>query len=118
MPMPSAASITAASDLIARGVADRIFPAAAAEVGDAAGVLWRQTFGRLTFDAEAPATGDRTVFDLASLAKPMATTTIMMGLVGAHAVELHHKVAAFFEDWRGQDREAVTVQDLLEHASG
>jgi CubicO group peptidase (beta-lactamase class C family) len=116
--MPSTASIAAASDLLARGVADRIFPAAAAEVGDAGGVLWRQAFGRLTFDADAPATTERTVFDLASLAKPIATTTIVMGLVAAHAVELHDKVAAFFEDWRGEDRQAVTIQDLLEHASG
>src|SRR6478735_1755587 len=116
--MPSTAPIAAATELLARGVADRIFPAAAAEVGDAAGVLWRETFGRLTFDADAPAITERTVFDLASLAKPIATTTIVMGLVGAHAVELHDKVAAFFEDWRGEDRETVTIQDLLEHASG
>lgn len=116
--MPSAASIAAASDLLARGVAARIFPAAAAEMGDAGGVIWRQTFGRLTFDADAPATTERTVFDLASLAKPIATTTIVMGLVSAGAVELDDRVAAFFEDWRGEDRETVTIQDLLEHASG
>jgi len=116
--MPGALSIATASDLLARGVADRIFPAAAAEVGNAAGVLWRQTFGRLTFDADAPATTEHTVFDLASLAKPVATTSIVMGLVGAHALEPHDKVAAFFEDWRGADRETVTIQDLLEHASG
>jgi len=118
MPMPNAASIAAASDLLARGVAERIFPAAAAEVGDAGGVLWRQVYGRLTFDPDAPPTTERTVFDLASLAKPIATTTIVMGLVAAHAVELHDRAAAFFEDWRGEDREAVTVEDLLEHASG
>jgi CubicO group peptidase (beta-lactamase class C family) len=41
-----------------------------------------------------------------------------MGLVAAHAVALHDTVASFFEDWRGEDRETVTVQDLLEHASG
>jgi serine-type D-Ala-D-Ala carboxypeptidase len=116
--MPSAASPAAASDLLARAVADRIFPAAAAEVGDAAGVIWRQTFGRLTFDPAAPPTTERTVFDLASLAKPIATTTIVMGLVGANIVQLHDKTAAFFDDWRGDDREAVTIQDLLEHASG
>jgi CubicO group peptidase (beta-lactamase class C family) len=118
MRMPSAASIATATDLIARAVADRIFPAAAVEVGDAASVLWRQTFGRLTFDADAPAVTERTVFDLASLAKPIATTTIVMRLLAAHAVELHDKVGAFFEDWRGEDRETVTVQDLFEHASG
>jgi CubicO group peptidase (beta-lactamase class C family) len=116
--MPSAPSIAAASDLLARAVADRIFPAAAAEVGDAAGVLWRQTFGRLTFDADTPETSERTVFDLASLAKPIATTSIVMGLAAAHSLQLHDRVATFFPDWRGEDRERVTIEDLLEHASG
>src|SRR5207249_9114071 len=27
-------------------------------------------------------------------------------------------IAAFFAEWRGADREAATVQDLLEHAAG
>src|SRR3954449_7307692 len=116
--MPSAASIAAASDLLVRAVADRIFPAAAAEVGDAAGVLWRQAFGRLTFEADTPATSERTVFDLASLAKPIATTSIVMGLAAAHSLQLHDRIAAFFPDWRGEDRESVTIEDLLEHASG
>jgi CubicO group peptidase (beta-lactamase class C family) len=116
--MPRAASIAAATDLLARGVAERIFPAAAAEVGDATGVIWRHTAGRLTFDPAAPSTTERTVFDLASLAKPIATTTIVMGLVAANVLQLHDTAAAFFEDWRGEDREAVTIQDLLEHASG
>jgi serine-type D-Ala-D-Ala carboxypeptidase len=116
--MASTGVTSAAHELLARAVAHRLFPAAAAEVGECAGVLWREPFGRLTFDADARATTDRTVFDLASLTKPLATTSLVMQLVSARGLELHDKVAAFFEDWRGDDREQVTIQDLLEHASG
>src|SRR3954470_18399119 len=103
--MGSASATAAAHDLIARAVGARIFPAAAAEVGDRSGVLWREAFGRLTFDADARATTERTVFDLASLTKPIATTSLIMQLVSSHSLELHDKVAAFFAEWRGDDRE-------------
>ncbi len=36
----------------------------------------------------------------------------------AGALQLDARVADFFTDWRGVDREGVTVRDLLEHASG
>src|SRR6185295_10983269 len=74
--------------------------------------------GTLTFDAGAAPATDATIFDLASLTKPIATTTVLMELLRANAVSLDARVAGFFEDWRGVDREQVTVRDLLEHASG
>ena len=57
-------------------------------------------------------------FDLASLTKVIATTTVIMELVTTGVVRLGDRVAEFFPEWRGADRETVTVQDLLEHASG
>ena len=41
-----------------------------------------------------------------------------MELVRTGALRLDEPVSAFFEDWRGADRDGVTVRDLLEHASG
>jgi len=41
-----------------------------------------------------------------------------MELVRTSAVRLEDRVSDFFDEWRGVDREAVTVRDLLEHASG
>ena len=37
---------------------------------------------------------------------------------GSGALRLDERVSTFFGDWRGADRESVTVRDLLEHASG
>jgi serine-type D-Ala-D-Ala carboxypeptidase len=96
----------------------RIFPAAAVEVGESRGVVWREAMGTLTFDADAAITDIETPFDLASLTKPIATTTLVMQLTVDERVRLDDRVAAFFDEWRGGDREPVTVRDLLEHASG
>jgi CubicO group peptidase (beta-lactamase class C family) len=65
-----------------------------------------------------PAAAVDTPFDLASLTKVLATTTVVMQLMATRRLRLDDRVAAFFEDWRGADRESVTVRDLLEHASG
>ncbi|HXI31205.1 MAG TPA: serine hydrolase domain-containing protein [Vicinamibacterales bacterium] len=111
-------SLDDARAVIERAVGARVFPAAAIEVGSRDGAIWSEGHGTLTFDANAAPVTDATIFDLASLTKPIATTTVLMELVRAQAVSLDAPVAGFFDDWRGVDREQVTVRDLLEHASG
>lgn len=114
----SGASIDDARRVIAAAIAARVFPAATIEVGESAGVLWRDALGTLTFDAGASPADADTPFDLASLTKVIATTTVVMELVALGALRLDERVSTCFQDWRGADREPVTVRDLLEHTSG
>jgi CubicO group peptidase (beta-lactamase class C family) len=113
-----ASGADAADALIASAIARGVFPAASAEVGRSAGVLWRQAFGTLTFDPESPATDDATIFDLASLTKPLAATSVALSLAAEGSLRLHDRVADYAPEWRGPDRDDVTIQQLLEHASG
>jgi len=106
------------SHIIERAIADRAFPSAVVETGALDRVLWRQAFGALTYEEDAPVTRDDTMFDLASLTKVIATTTIVMRAVDEKRIALDERVAARLSHWRGGDREAVTIADLLEHASG
>ena len=103
--------------LVDDAVRDRAFPCAAVEVGGAAGPRWRHAAGVLSYDDGEAADLD-TVFDLASLTKVLATTTVLMRLVDAGRVALDDRVGGRLDDWRGGGREAVTVADLLEHAGG
>ncbi len=107
-----------ARHVLVDAIARRIFPAAAIDVGDSAHVIASEAFGTLTFAADASRTSIDTVFDLASLTKVLATTTVMMQLAADQTLRLDEPVAAFFDEWRGNDRDTVTVRDLLEHASG
>ena len=70
-----------AADIVRRGVGERAFPAAVVEVGSRDGALWQQAFGTLDYEAGAPVTRVDTVFDLASLTKVIATTSLVMRLV-------------------------------------
>jgi CubicO group peptidase (beta-lactamase class C family) len=107
-----------AAEILLHGILDRAFPAASVEVGRMEGVLWRRAFGALTLEPDAPETTDDTIFDLASLTKVIATTTLVMRAVDDGLLTLDGEVRAWLTEWRGADREAVTIRDLLAHASG
>jgi CubicO group peptidase (beta-lactamase class C family) len=111
-------SIDVARQGLLDAIAARVFPAAAVEVGESDGFLWREALGTLTFDEGAAATSASTPFDLASLTKVIATTSAVLQLMSEDRVRLDDPVATLFPEWRGADREPVTVRDLLEHASG
>lgn len=107
-----------ARSVLLDAIRSRVFPAASVDVGSSAGVLWHEPLGTLTFDRDAPPVVAATPFDLASLTKVIATTTVVMDLVASARVTLDEPIAVSFADWRGGDREPVTVRHLLEHASG
>jgi CubicO group peptidase (beta-lactamase class C family) len=107
-----------ARQAIRAGLADRAFPAAVVELGTATDVLWREAFGRFSYDAEAAPVREDTVFDLASLTKVIATAPMIMQQVERGAMGLDDLVSAFIPSWRGVDRESVTIRDLLSHSAG
>jgi CubicO group peptidase (beta-lactamase class C family) len=108
----------AAAALLAQAVADHAFPAAVVEVGDTDGVRWRHAFGALTYDRGAASTNEETIFDLASLTKVIATTTFALQLVERGRIDLDEPIRERLPLWRGEDRAAVTIADLLSHSSG
>jgi uncharacterized protein YbbC (DUF1343 family) len=75
-------------------------------------------FGRLTYDADAPAVTAHTLYDLASLTKVVATTTMAMILVDEGRLDLDRPVRDFLPGFQGSGKDAVTVRHLLNHSSG
>ncbi len=59
-----------------------------------------------------------TIFDLASLTKPLATATSVMLLVRDGAVGLDDPVSKHLPSFAERDKDAVTVRHLLTHSSG
>ncbi len=104
--------------ILAEGVREGAFPAAVVEVGNSTATLWTQAFGSLSGASDAPPATSGAVFDLASLTKVIATTTLAMRAVDRRLLDLDAPLTRWLADWRGRDRAVVTVADLLEHASG
>ncbi len=59
-----------------------------------------------------------TIFDLASLTKPMATATAIALLVDEGKLELDAPVAKALPAFAERDKEAVTLRQLLAHTAG
>ena len=107
-----------AADVIRQAITARAFPAAAVEVGSREAVLWREAFGRLSYDPHADDVSNDTIFDLASLTKVICTATLAMRAIDDGALRLDDRVVDWIPEWRGEDRSAVTVRDLLAHSAG
>jgi len=113
-----ASHFAAARQILQQAIADRAFPAAVIEVGNSRQPLWRESFGHLTFNPESPPTRDDTVFDLASLTKVLATTTLVMRQVERGILSLDDPVAHHVPDWRDDGPVVVMIRDLLSHSAG
>jgi CubicO group peptidase (beta-lactamase class C family) len=107
-----------AREILKQAIAVRAFPAGTIEVGNSHQPLWREAFGRLTFDPESSPTRNDTVFDLASLTKVLSTTTLVMRQVERGILSLDDPIVDHVAGWRDQGPIVVTIRDLLSHAAG
>jgi uncharacterized protein YbbC (DUF1343 family)/CubicO group peptidase (beta-lactamase class C family) len=96
----------------------RAFPGGVLAVGYGDALIHLHPFGRLTYDANAPLVTSDTLYDLASLTKVVATTTMAMILVDEGKLDLERPVQAYLPGFQGPGKEAVTVRHLLTHSSG
>jgi len=82
------------------------------------GVAYHKAFGhRALVPAVEPMTED-TIFDAASLTKVMATTPAVMLLIQRGQIQLDAPVTNYIPEFTGGGKEAITVRELMTHASG
>ncbi len=107
--------------LLDRGVANHSFPGGVLAVGYQ-NQLALHPFGRLTYSDQSPVVRDDTLYDLASLTKPVVTATAVMLLAEAKRIDLDAPVSHYLPEFAsGPDsprRREVTVRQLLLHTSG
>jgi beta-glucosidase-like glycosyl hydrolase/CubicO group peptidase (beta-lactamase class C family) len=104
--------------LLNESIVDSAFPGCAISAGFQGGLVIEQGFGTYTYDPRSKKVGVSSIFDLASLTKVVATTTITMILYDQGLLKLDWKVADIIPDFQGTDKEQVTIRHLLTHTSG
>ena len=79
-----------------------------------------KALGRFTFDLSSPLVETESIFDLASLTKVLATTTMAMILYDRGLLDLEMPVVGILPEFRGDDRRRreITFHQLLAHSSG
>jgi beta-N-acetylhexosaminidase len=108
-------------DVLDRAVSDHAFPGGVLAVG-LRGEIQVHAFGRQTYDTTSPAVAADTIYDAASLTKPVVTTTLVAMQVEAGRIALDSPVARYVPEWNAgpnpEWRKGVTVRHLLTHSSG
>jgi CubicO group peptidase (beta-lactamase class C family) len=104
--------------LLWQGVTERAFPGGVLAVGRSRGRVHAIPFGMQSYAPRAAAVTRRTIYDLASLTKVLATTTIAMRLTEQGQVDIELPVKRYVPEFRGGWRDGVLVRHLLSHSSG
>ncbi|MBF8189930.1 beta-lactamase family protein [Nonomuraea sp. K274] len=101
-------------ELLARARERREFSGAAWACGRSAGPLARGVLGTLSWDGDP--VGDGTLWDLASVTKPIAGLAVM-SLVESGDLTLDDPIAFHLPEYAGTDKAGITVFELLTHTS-
>jgi beta-glucosidase-like glycosyl hydrolase/uncharacterized protein YbbC (DUF1343 family)/CubicO group peptidase (beta-lactamase class C family) len=104
--------------VVEQAVADRAFPGAVVAIGHRGRLAHLKGYGRHSYEAGAAAMATDTIFDLASLTKVVATTTVAMTLVDEGRLDLDARVDSFLPRFVGPNKDRVTVRHLLTHSAG
>jgi len=112
-----------AFSVLEEAISERAFPAASVAATFEGRLIALKAFGHFTYEHDAPAVTIDTLFDLASVTKVVATTSLAMRLYERGLLDLDATVAAIVpefvshpeEDSRRRD---VTLRMLLSHSSG
>lgn len=115
MPM---GSLDAIHDIVAEGLANGKMPGAVVMVGHRGSIVFHKEYGLRSSLPEPRPMLQNTVFDLASLTKPIATASCIMRLVQAGQIALDDKVADHLPEFRSQEKQVVTIKQLLLHTGG
>ena len=115
------AKLGPAYELLDRAVADRAFPGGVLGVGYR-GELAVHAFGKYSYERKASAVTPETIYDAASLTKPVVTATLFAMLEEAGQLDLNAPVARYLPLWamgpKPNWRARVTLRHLLTHTSG
>ena len=103
--------------VLTRALGDGAFPGAVAVIGNHVGILASYGVGRLdAADSARPSV--TTMYDLASLTKIVATTSLVLQLVDQGRIALDTPVVRYLPEWHGPRASEITIAQLLTHSSG
>jgi CubicO group peptidase (beta-lactamase class C family) len=103
--------------LMKQAVAKEIFPGGVLLVAEKEEIVFFEAYGYAHLSALTPMTTE-TVFDLASLTKPLSTTLAVMKLIQHDQIALEDLLGQILPDFEGTDKAEIKLKNLLYHNSG
>ena len=109
-----------AYEALEAAISAKAFPGAAVAITHCGKLVALKGFGHFTYEPESPAVGRDTIYDLASVSKVVATTTMAMVLYEQGELDLEMPFVSLLPEFADNDprRSQITIQMLLAHSSG
>jgi beta-glucosidase-like glycosyl hydrolase/CubicO group peptidase (beta-lactamase class C family) len=107
-----------ALNILEQGILDSVFPGAQVAVVHRNKLICSQGIGHLTYELNSPEVNAGSIYDLSSLTKVVATTTIAMRLSEGEKIGLDIPVNSYLPEFSGANKDSVTIKHLLTHSSG
>src|SRR6187549_2445041 len=104
--------------IVQEGLDQKKMPGCVVLVGRRDKIVLLKAYGSKRLEPAKEPMTTNTVFDLASLTKPIATATSVMILVDQGKLKLDEPVATYLPEFAAGGKEKVTVRQLLIHVSG
>ena len=106
------------STLVDYGTIESVFPGAVLLVASGGKIDFIKETGFITASDPVTIVEKDTIFDLASLTKPLATTIAIMGLVDKNIIDLDKPISAYLPANLTDEKKHITVRLLLNHSAG
>ena len=105
-------------EAVLAAIKKRQAPGAVVCIGNSKEVFYHKAFGHRSLQPERASMERTTVFDLASLTKPIATATSVMILLEEGKVRLRDPVTRYLPEFGENGKRSITVKQLLTHVGG
>jgi CubicO group peptidase (beta-lactamase class C family) len=100
-------------------IEEAVAPGVAIAVGRNGHIAYMKGYGYIDWNQPgSPAVDTNTLYDLASLTKVIATTTVAMILEEGGQLDLNRTVASYLPEFNSPEKAQITVRQILTHSGG
>ena len=104
--------------LLNEGIEVGVFPGAVLYVRHKGHICIHQAIGQISSLPDSPKVQTNTIYDLASLTKPLVTVSSLLLLVQEERLDLSRTLDSLLEETKNFPLGQISIQDLLSHQSG
>jgi CubicO group peptidase (beta-lactamase class C family) len=105
--------------IVKTSIEEAVAPGVAIAVGRNGHIAYMKGYGYIDWNQPgSPAVDTNTLYDLASLTKVIATTTMAMILEEAGQLDINRTVASYLPEFNSPEKAQITVKQILTHSGG
>lgn len=106
------------SEFLRERIAAGDFPSAVYLIAEKGEIVFRDALGFAVVEPERIEANLDTIYDLASLTKPLVTGLLCAKLLEKSEINLSDKISRYFSEFDTNEKREITIKNLLTHTSG